>query len=41
MAKIAQLCEGLEESLEFRDDLVERMALKNSERAVYKCNCEF
>ena len=29
MAKIAKLCEGLEASLEFRNEVVERMALLN------------
>ena len=41
MAKIAKLCEGLEASLEFRNDVVERMALRNSERAVEKCKTVF
>jgi hypothetical protein len=32
-----QLCEGLEASLQFRDDIVEDMAMKNSVGAFGKC----
>ncbi len=38
---MSQLCEGLEASLQFRDDIVEDMSLKNNEQSFLKCQSKF